>query len=123
MPRLTAADLPFRYQNQIATQLHAPKTHPELPNAVAQRHAPKPLGQAKARAVEGVGRIAVRFIGFRVRPLDPDGFAGSTKHLLDGLRHAGIIPDDSPEFITLETSQVKVASFKEERTEIEIDLP
>lgn len=75
-----------------------------------------------SREAEGVHRITVRFTGYRVRPLDPDNFAGSVKDLLDGLRHAGIIPEDSWWHIKLETEQVKVSHFKEEETVIEILL-
>lgn len=87
-----------------------------------QRHKAKPLGKTVRREEESLPRITVRFIGYRVRPLDPDNFAGSCKDLLDGLRHAQIIPGDEPWRIRFETEQTKVASFKEERTEIEITL-
>jgi hypothetical protein len=70
-----------------------------------------------------LGGTVVRFTGYRVRPVDPDSFAGSCKHLLDGLRHAGLIPGDEPWRITLETKQVRVSSFKEEQTVIEIIFP
>ena len=69
---------------------------------------------------KGVRRTLVRFIGYRVRPLDPDNFAGSVKDVLDGLRHAGLIPGDEPWKIRLATEQVRVGKFSEERTEIEI---
>lgn len=71
----------------------------------------------------GIHRITVRFTGYRVRPLDPDNFAGSVKDLLDGLRHAGIIHGDEWWRIRLETEQVKVSHYKEEETVIEIVLP
>lgn len=78
------------------------------------------LANKHAREGTGVPSITVRFIGFRVRPLDPDNFAGSVKDLLDGLRHAALIPGDEPWRIRLETAQVRVGTFKEERTEIVI---
>jgi hypothetical protein len=53
-------------------------------------------------------------------PLDPDGLTGSAKMPIDALVHAGIIPDDSPEHIELVVLQVKVATVKEERTEITV---
>jgi hypothetical protein len=78
------------------------------------------LGASVQGEAEGVRRTTVRFTGFRVHPLDPDNFAGSVKDLLDGLRHASIISGDEPWRIRLETEQVKVAHFADERTEIEI---
>ena len=70
-----------------------------------------------------MGRVRVSFTGYRVRPLDPDGFAGSTKDLLDGIRRAGLIPDDSWRHITLETQQEKVKTYAEECMVIEIEIP
>lgn len=81
------------------------------------------LGRPIPGEKESVGRVSVRFIGYRVRPLDPDNFAGSVKDCLDFLRHAGLIPGDEPWRIKLETEQEKVASFKEERTEIVLTWP
>lgn len=79
------------------------------------------LGATAPRTAPSVQRAVVRFVGFRVRPLDPDNFAGSVKDLLDGLRHAALISGDEPWRIRLETEQVKVPSFKNERTEIVIE--
>ena len=81
------------------------------------------LGSVAAREAESVQRIVVRFTGFRVRPIDPDNFAGSVKDLLDGLRRVRLIPGDEWHRIKLETEQVKVASAAEERTEIELIYP
>jgi hypothetical protein len=72
------------------------------------------------RADIGTPGITVRFTGYRVRPCDPDRYAGGIEYLLDGLRHSGLIPDDNPWEIKLETSQVKVRTYREEWTEIEI---
>lgn len=91
-----------------------------LPHPVAQRDQAPALGGAVQGKEEGVRRIRVRFTGYRVRPLDPDNFAGSIKDLLDGLRHAALITGDEPWRIILETEQEKVGSYKQERTEIEI---
>jgi len=72
---------------------------------------------------KGVQRVIVRFIGFRVRPLDPDNFAGGCKDLLDGLRHSGLIPGDEPWKIDFQTRQEKVKTYAEEKTVIEIQYP
>lgn len=78
----------------------------------------EPLG-----ALQGTGgysrRFTVRIRSFRCKLLDPDNLIGGAKHFVDGLRYAGLIPDDSPDKITLEVTQEKVAK-NEERTEIEI---
>jgi len=94
-----------------------------LPDAKPQRDKAPTLGRAVKGKAQGVGRIIVRFTAFRVRPLDPDNFAGGTKDLIDGLRHSQLIPGDEPWRIKLETEQEKVRSFKEERTEIELIYP
>jgi hypothetical protein len=100
-----------------------PNNRRPLPNPVAECHEAAALGTAAFRKAEGFSRITVRFVGFRVKPLDPDNFAGSVKDLLDGLRHAGLIPGDEPWRIKLETEQEKVCHFKDERTEITIAYP
>lgn len=94
----------------------------DLPDAEPERHEAPALDATAQRKAPGIQRAIVRFTGFRVRPLDPDNFAGSIKDLLDGLRHAALISGDEPWRIQLETTQVKVASFAEECTEIEIEL-
>ena len=81
------------------------------------------LERADAGKEASLGRTVVRFTGFRVRPLDPDNFAGSVKDLLDGLRHAHLIRGDEPWRIKLEVEQEKVGAFREERTEVEIIWP
>lgn len=81
------------------------------------------LDGADAGEKESLGRVVVCFTGYRVRPLDPDNFAGSVKDLLDGLRHAHLIRGDESWKIRLETEQVKVGSFAQERTMIEIIYP
>ncbi len=91
--------------------------------AEPERHTPAALEKMAEGKEKGMGRVILRFIGYRVRPLDPDSFAGSTKDLIDGLRYAHLIRDDNFREIILKTTQVKVASFAEERTEVEITWP
>ena len=98
-------------------------THSPLPHPVAERHEAPALGATVQGEAQRLQRTGLRFVGYRVRPLDPDNFAGSVKDLLDGLRHAGLIPDDNPERITLQTEQVLVAHLSDEKTVIELDLP
>jgi Holliday junction resolvase RusA-like endonuclease len=78
----------------------------------------EPLAEA-AGETKHPNRICIRIAGFRRRLLDPDNFC--PKYFIDCLRYAKIIQDDSPEFITLETSQVKVKTKSEERTTITIE--
>jgi hypothetical protein len=95
----------------------------EIPDSEPQRHQATALGGTVEGKEKGVERTIVRFIGYRVRPLDPDNFAGGCKDLLDGLRHAGLLHGDEPWRIIFETAQEKVKSYAEERTVIEIEIP
>lgn len=88
-----------------------------------QRDQAPALGKAISGEAQGINRPRIRFVGYRVRPLDPDNFAGSVKDLLDGLAHANLIPGDATWQIILETEQVKVSTFKDERTEVTIIYP
>lgn len=103
----------LNYDNHPRTQVSDSK--PEHNQAPA-------LGGAVQGKAEGVGRVLVRFVGYRVRPLDPDNFAASIKDCLDFLRHAHLIEGDEPWRIILQTEQVKVAHFAEEKTVIEVEI-
>ena len=92
----------------------------EIPNTQPERDEAPALGRPIQGEASRIPRIIVRFAGYRVKPLDPDNYAGSVKDLLDGLRHAGLIPGDEPWRITLETEQEKVAHYADEKTVIEI---
>lgn len=92
----------------------------EVSSTEPERNQTPALGSAVQRKTKGVPRFVVRFIGFRVRPLDPDNFAGGCKDLLDGLRHAQLISGDEPWKIIFQTTQEKVNSYKKEKTVIEI---
>lgn len=96
-------------------------TERKVPHPQSERNQASALGGAVQGETEGVRRIVVRFTGYRVKPLDPDNHAGGQKDLLDGLRHAGLIPGDEPWRIKLETEQVKVAHYKDEQTVIEVE--
>lgn len=110
------------FGNTVVNKRH--ETHPDspVPNTKPQRHKAPALGRAVQGEEKSLRRVVVSFTGYRVRPLDPDNFAGSVKDLLDGLRHAQIIHGDEPWRIKLETEQVKVRSYKEEKTVIEVQL-
>ena len=81
------------------------------------------LGASKReeRNAEGSDdRHRVRIISKRVRICDPDNLVGGVKYLGDSLRAADIIPEDDPQAITLEVSQEKVKTYKEEETWVEV---
>ncbi len=94
----------------------------KIQDSEPQPHAANALDGVATGEKGGDTRVRVRFTGHRVRPLDPDNFAGSCKDLLDGLRHSGLLAGDEPWRIIFETAQEKVKSYAEERTVIEIDL-
>ena len=80
------------------------------------RHEPLEADQGKAYYS---GRCLVRVTSYRCgRQCDPDNLVG--KWFIDSLRYAGIIPDDRPEDIDYQIQGQKVATKKEERTEIEV---
>lgn len=95
-------------------------TRRKLPDPKPQHHPKAALAWVAAGEEKSVPCTHVRFTGYRVRPLDPDSFAGSVKDLLDGIRRAGLIHDDSFWDIKLFTEQVKVKSRNQERTVVEI---
>ena len=70
----------------------------------------------------GDDRHRVRIISKRVRICDPDNLVGGVKYLVDSLRGAEIIPEDDPQAITLEVSQEKVKTYKEEETWVEVSV-
>ncbi len=92
----------------------------EVSNSKPQSHAENSLDSVATGKETRDTRVRVRFTGHRVRPLDPDNFAGSCKDLLDGLRHAGLLEGDEPWRIIFETAQEKVKSYAEEKTVIEL---
>lgn len=99
------------------------KTDAQLQSPKSERDQTPALVSAISGEDKISGRIITRFVGYRVRPLDPDNFAGGCKDLLDGLRHAGLIHGDEPWRIRFETEQIKVAHRKDEKTEIVLIYP
>lgn len=94
-----------------------------IPNPEPQQNQGRTLDRSLQGKTKSLRRVRVRFTGYRAQPLDPDNFAGSVKDLLDGLRHAGLIPGDEHWRILLQTAQEKVESLTQERTMIEIWWP
>jgi hypothetical protein len=106
-----AASRSFQRENPTISQVPHPKP---------ERHKKAALGETVSGKKDCLECPEVRFIGYRIRPCDPDNFSAGCKDLLDGLRHAGLILGDEPWKIRFVTEQVKVRSRSEERTEIEI---
>jgi Holliday junction resolvase RusA-like endonuclease len=74
---------------------------------------------AKAKTQTGDSRkFLVRVTSYRIRLLDEDNLC--EKYHVDCCRYAGIISDDSAAKARIETSQQKVKTKGEERTEIQI---
>ena len=66
-----------------------------------------------------VQAVDIRFTHYRRRLADPDNFA--TKHFIDGFVEAGLLPDDSPEFVNeVRHRQLKIASWQQEHMQIEL---
>ena len=64
------------------------------------------------------GRVQVRITAYRARLLDADG--PCVKSLVDCLRYAGAIRDDTVEDVEIVTLQKKVAHRKDEMTLVEL---
>lgn len=79
------------------------------------------LEQSSQRNENRKDKAHVRFTIRRRRLLDPDNAYASIKDLLDGLRDAGLILDDSEKRITLEVNQEKSSNGHQEETIIEIE--
>lgn len=95
------------------------KTNSVPSRAIVERPAGgKPLHPAPGKEAHPTRRV-VRIVSYRYRILlDRDNLCG--KFLLDSLRYAGLIEDDSEREIDYFISQVRVETPAEERTEIEI---
>jgi len=114
-----------KMQEQIRQQLQAKneghrqgQTRIEAPGSfVEPAVVNEPLGTNQGEASHS-GRLVVRVESFRRRLLDEDNLA--IKWAVDALRYAGIIPDDSPDKVSIKACQQKVKTKEEERTEITI---
>ena len=73
------------------------------------------------RKKETPKRRVLRIISYRTRTCDTDNLC--PKWIVDALRYARIIQDDSPEHIELQMRQEKVGRKTEECTKIEIEIP
>ncbi len=102
---------------------HDTINHRKIQDSKPEHHETPALDSADEGKAKGSGRVIVRFIGYRVRPLDPDNFAGGCKDLLDALRHSSLIHGDEWWRIDFQTRQEKVGTYAEEKTVIEVETP
>lgn len=78
------------------------------------QHAARPtLDAAQQREEKGQERIVLRIVRKAPRLLDADNFAGGCKPLIDQVRYAGLIPDDSPDKVEIVFTQQKVKKGEE----------
>jgi len=92
---------------------------PSLPDAEPQRIAPETLERGDEGEAPSPQRAHLCLTRFGRRLLDEDNLHGGAKPLIDCLKEAGLIHDDSPRWIDLEVKQ-ELAPAGQERTEIEI---
>lgn len=116
---MTAAE--FRRRMGLPPPGHDNQNHHHRVSRPKPQRQPSP---ALEGSDEGQGggetRALLRITSHRVHLLDPDNHTGGCKHLIDCIKDAGLIEDDSPKHILLVTDQIKVAHFHEEYIEIEI---
>lgn len=80
----------------------------------------EPLGASQVQEADSI-RVRVRVVSIRKRLCDEDNLC--EKFHVDCLRYLGAIPDDSPEKVSIETTQRQAAKGEDERTEITIVFP
>lgn len=98
---------------------YSPKPQ-RLPYTFAQQALKQTLDALREREEARSRRTRIRITRYSTRPLDCDNYAGGCKPIIDQLRYAKLIKDDSPEDIEVEFKQVKIKTKDQERTEIEI---
>jgi len=84
-----------------------------ISHTVTQRPSRPALDAAQSGEEESQERIVLRIIRKAPRLLDADNFAGGCKPLIDQVRYAGLIPDDSPEKVEIVFKQQKVKKGQE----------
>lgn len=81
------------------------------------------LREAVGSTVPKFDRCSITVTRYYARnPMDWDNLTSTMKLPMDAMKHVGIIPDDSPEYVTdLTVKQEKVATMRERRTEIKLE--
>jgi len=89
-----------------------------LPSAKPKRGV-RVKSMGKGQSEEGMrAEYTISIRSRRVRLLDPDNLY--VKDVIDQLRYAGVIPEDTPEVVEIDITQEKVSGYKQEETIIEI---
>jgi hypothetical protein len=68
-------------------------------------------------------RIVIRIVKYSIQLSDKTNLYAGYKQLEDQLRYSGLIPNDDPETISIEITQIKVSHRRESGTWIEIAYP
>jgi len=107
-------DLPPRYRAQAAAQIDAARAATD--NKPRDSHALAGAKEAARRYGPIGGRVTIEYHSYRARLADADG--NFTKYFTDALVSAGVLVDDSPEYVSyIGHRQTKC---KEEKVVIEI---
>ena len=119
---MTRNELERRFPNSSAAfiRANAPAPVGGLQNTVTQFDPGQAVAFSDGREEKSAGGalLHVTITSYRRRLLDPDN--PCPKFLIDAMRYAHIIPDDSPDHITLEIRQKLVDTKAEEGTLVEI---
>jgi len=109
-------DLPEKYRMEAYAQMRNNLTHPAP-------HLESLVGNAPLAAKEVTrfnSPVRIHFHCYRKRLCDIDGISG--KAAIDGLVHAGVLVDDSPQYVKeVSYSQEKCAKGEAEKTIITIE--
>lgn len=84
-----------------------------ISHSITQPAARPTLDSAQQRKEKSSERIVLRITRRASRLLDADNLAGGCKPLIDQVRYAGLIPDDSPEKVEISFAQEKVQKSQE----------
>lgn len=108
--------------------------HPQLPGtaegrdhenessgSVVERHAEHRRVGAPKKEKSHTPGIVIRVTRVGRRLIDWDNLCA--KPLVDGLRYAGLIPDDRPSIAKIEVDQRKAGPGEDEHAEVEITYP
>jgi hypothetical protein len=120
---LTEAELKKLLAKNPQVSCEDPSGNLGLSPAKSKPHPRDALGNLTEGSDKSLERITIRFVSCCIRFRDADNLAGGCKNLLDGLSKAGLIPDDSPEYVSVTYEQEKVRTKLDERIEIFITRP
>lgn len=116
MIKLATCDLKLR--ERIQKQVRDEDNHKAQSAVIERAIWHEPVAAPKRKAGDA-GRVLVRVVSYRRRLIDADNLC--PKYFIDCLRYAGIIRDDSPQFIEVATAQEKVGCDLNARTEITVE--